>query len=210
MSIRVICKNCGSKLDAKDELRGQTRRCPKCKSPVLIEPETDVKPVSPEPPVSNVEDGGTIRPLRLQPNNLYVILGSDKEIAYWKNNEGWFLNVGTGYQQVKRVPERLPEMGSFVLVEGYVAVTDAGRRLKGLRFKELTGRGVLNALIRSETEILEKAKTPATLSQAQKRFMLEHIRKHYFFEFTEDAPEVTEYLTGFDAHMHSVGEFVDP
>ena len=151
-----------------------------------------------------------LRPLRLQPNNLYVVLGSDKEIAYWKNNEGWFVNVGTGYQSVKRAPERLPEVGNFVLVEGYVVVTDAGRRLKALRFKELTGRGVLNALIRSETEILEKAKTRTTLSQAQKRFMLEHIRKNYFYEFTDDAPEIIEYLTGYDAHMTSVGEFVDP
>ena len=207
MTIRVVCKNCGSKLNAKDELRGQTRSCPKCKEPVMIEPEPVVAPPVEEAPLN---DEGTIRPLRLQPNNLYVVLGSDKEIAYWKNNEGWFVNVGTGYQSVKRAPERLPEVGNFVLVEGYVVVTDAGRRHKALRFKELTGRGVLNALIRSETEILEKAKTRTTLSQAQKRFMLEHIRKNYFYEFTDDAPEIIEYLTGYDAHMTSVGEVVDP
>ena len=39
MAIRVICKNCGSKIEAKDELLGQSRHCPKCKSVILIMPE---------------------------------------------------------------------------------------------------------------------------------------------------------------------------
>lgn len=206
MTIRVVCKGCGSKLDAKDELRGQTRKCPKCGNPVLIEPAT------PKPVVSAVvppaEEPG-LKVMRLRQDNLYVILGTDKEIAYWKANEGWFLNVGNGYQAVKRVPDRVPDIGNYVLVEGYVEQTDAGRRLKGLRFRALHGRGVLSAMTRTETEIVEKAAEPTTLTQAQKRFMLQHIRQHYFFEFTEDAPEITEYLTGFDAHAHVVGKFVD-
>ena len=40
MAIRVICKNCGSKIDAKEELLGLTRHCPKCKSAILIVPES--------------------------------------------------------------------------------------------------------------------------------------------------------------------------
>lgn len=36
MAIRVICKNCGSKIEAKDDLLGQIRNCPKCKSQILI------------------------------------------------------------------------------------------------------------------------------------------------------------------------------
>lgn len=211
MAIRVICKNCGSKLDAKDELRGQTRRCPKCGVPVLIEPaEPTVSAPSAQftsPTPENDEPG--LKTLRLRQDNLYVILGSDKEIAYWKANEGWFLNVGNGYQAVKRVPDRIPDVGAYVLVEGYVENTDEGRRLRGMRFRALHGRGVLNALVRSETEILEKAAEPTTLSQAQKRFMLQHIRQHYFFEFTDGSPEIVEYLTGFDAHAHEVGKFVD-
>jgi hypothetical protein len=35
--IQVICPGCGSRLNAKDELAGQTRSCPKCKRPVRIE-----------------------------------------------------------------------------------------------------------------------------------------------------------------------------
>ena len=42
MAIRVRCKNCGSKIEAKDELLGQIRNCPKCKSQILIEPEQNI------------------------------------------------------------------------------------------------------------------------------------------------------------------------
>ena len=41
MAIRVICKNCGSKIEAKDELSGQVRNCPKCKSQILIVPNNE-------------------------------------------------------------------------------------------------------------------------------------------------------------------------
>ena len=208
MTIRVVCKNCGSKLDAKDELRGQTRRCPKCSAPVLIEPVLASPSSTSNVSLSN-EDAPGLKQIRMKQDNLYLVLGSDKEIAFWKANEGWFLNVGNGYQSIKRVPDNIPDVGNYVLVEGYVKLTEAGRRLMGLRFRALHGRGVLTALLRSETEILEKAAEGIALTQAQKRFVLQHIRQHYFFEFTEDAPEITEYLTGFDAHAHEVGTFAD-
>jgi len=46
MAIRVKCKNCGSKIEAKDELAGQTRQCPNCKLPILIVPNLDDKNTS--------------------------------------------------------------------------------------------------------------------------------------------------------------------
>ncbi len=208
MTIRVVCKSCGSKLDAKDELKGQTRRCPKCGASVLIEPAESSSLIS-SPDALNNDGNVGLKQLRMKQDNLYLILGSDKEIAFWKANEGWFLSVGNGFQSIKRVPDSIPDIGNYVLVEGYVKLTDAGRRLMGLRFRALHGRGVLASLLRSETEILEKAAEGTALTQAQKRFVLQHIRQHYFFEFTEDAPEIIEYLTGFDAHAHEVGKFVD-
>ncbi len=216
MTIRVICKHCGSKIDAKDELRGQTRRCPKCRNPILIvpaEPTTsDVQRVEIQSSTSPsiVVNEPQLKIKRLRPDNLYVILGSDREIAYWKSAEGWFVNVGNGFEAVKRAPDKLPDVGTFVLAEGYVAQTDNGRRLKGIRFKQLSGRGVLKCLAYGDAaEILDKAKDPAIPTGSQKRFLLQHIRNHYFFEFTDDAPEITEYLTGFDSHSHEVGTFVD-
>ncbi|MDO5309445.1 MAG: hypothetical protein Q4G03_08130 [Planctomycetia bacterium] len=212
MTIRVICKSCGSKLDAKDHLLGQVRNCPKCKNPVLIEPaptQTSQQPQTQIVQATQEEAEPGLKIKRLMPDNLYVILGNDKEIAFWKSNEGWFLNVGVGFEQIKRVANEVPDMGDFVLVEGYVEQTDDGRRLKGLRFWKLSGRNVLNALVHSEAAILEKATQPTTLSSSQKRFLLNHIRKNYFPAFTDDAPDVVEYLLSVDAHSHSVGTFVD-
>lgn len=210
MTIRVVCKHCGSKIDAKDELRGQTRRCPKCHSAILIEP-AEIQSVASQQSSSIITAPEPLLKIRrLRPDNFYVILGSDKEIAYWKSLEGWFVNVGNGFEAVKRAPDKLPDIGTFVLVEGYVAQTDNGRRLKAIRMKKLTGRGVLKVLAYGDAaEILEKASEPALLTVAQKRFLLTHIRNHYFFEFTDDAPEIVEFLTGFDSHSSEIGKFVD-
>lgn len=208
MTIRIICKHCNSKIDAKDELRGQTRRCPKCRNPILIEPTVMTRPESTQQSSSTETTSETplkVRQLRL--DNIYVILGNDREIAFWKKAEGWFINVGNGFEAIKRAPEKLPDVGTFILAEGYVKQTDNGRKLKGLRFKQLSGRGVLKALIYSEVAILEKAKEPAVPSSAQKKLLLQHIRKHYFFEFTDETPEIIDYLTGFDSHSHEIGTF---
>ena len=224
MAIRVICGSCGSKIDAKDELRGQTRRCPKCRQPILIVPTEQAQAPKPQPvkaapavaqPAAVEPDAAAptatdgLKMRRLRPDDLYFVVGSDKLVAYWKLGEGWMLNVGTGFSQVKRSPGLIPDLGEFVLAEGRVAQTDNGRRLRGLRFWKLSGRGVLLALGRSETEILEKAQFPTVPSGAQKRFILDQIRKLYFASFTDEALDVVEFLTGFDSHSQSVGTFDD-
>jgi hypothetical protein len=223
MAIRVICGSCGSKIDAKDELRGHTRRCPKCRQPILIEPAAQPQAPKPQPvkteqsqarPANAASDAASpategLKMRRLRPDDLYFVVGSDKLVAYWKLGEGWMLNVGNGFSQVKRSPGLIPDLGEFVLAEGRVAQTDNGRRLRGLRFWSLTGRGVLLALGRAETEILEKAQFPTVPSGAQKRFILDQIRKLYFRDFTDDALEIVEYLTSFDSHSQSVGAFDD-
>ena len=223
MAIRVICGSCGSKIDAKDELRGQTRRCPKCRQPILIEPAAQPQAPKPQPvkteqsqarPANAASDAASpategLKMRRLRPDDLYFVVGSDKLVAYWKSGEGWMLNVGNGFSQVKRSPGLIPDLGEFVLAEGRVAQTDNGRRLKAMRFWSLTGRGVLLALGRGETEILEKAQFPTVPSGSQKRFILEQIRKLYFRDFTDDALEVVEFLTSFDSHSQSVGTFDD-
>lgn len=220
MAIRVICGSCGSKIDAKDELRGQTRRCPKCRQPILIEPSEQARPSKKQPVKTAQTVAGAanenvapttegLKTRRLRPNDLYFVVGSDRVVAYWKAGEGWMLNVGNGFSQVKRSPDLIPDLGEFILAEGRVAQTDEGRRLRGLRFWSLTGRGVLLALGRDEPEILEKAQFPTVPSGSQKRLILEQIRKLYFRDFTDDALEIVEFLTNFDSHSRSVGTFDD-
>ncbi len=221
MAIRVICGSCGSKIDAKDELRGQTRRCPKCRQPILIEPAAQPQAPKPQPVKAASTASGSdasdaaapategLKMRRLRPDDLYFVVGSDKLVAYWKSGEGWMLNVGNGFSQVKRSPGLIPDLGEFVLAEGRVAQTDNGRRLKAMRFWSLTGRGVLLALGRAETEILEKAQFPTVPNGSQKRFILDQIRKLYFRDFTDDALEIVEFLTSFDSHSQSIGTFDD-
>src|SRR5262249_7761185 len=36
MTIRVVCKQCHSKLDIREELAGSTRKCPKCKTEFVV------------------------------------------------------------------------------------------------------------------------------------------------------------------------------
>lgn len=40
MTIRVVCKECGAKLDIREELAGSTRKCPKCKTEFQV-PSTE-------------------------------------------------------------------------------------------------------------------------------------------------------------------------
>jgi len=212
MTIRVVCGGCNSKIDAADKLRGQTRKCPKCGNPILIEPAQTSIIVNDAPPLgaANPEEGGILKRRRLAPDNVYVVLGTDRQIAYWNGVNGWFVNVGNGYEAVKRAPDKLPDAGSFVLVEGYAAQTDAGKRLKALRFKKLTGTGVLKVLLHTEeADVLEKAKEPTTLTSTQKQLFLKHIRSKYFVDFTEGSDDVLEYLTGYDAHSRVIGDFKD-
>ena len=130
MTIRVTCKNCGSKLTLKTSSRSNLAVAPSAKT--LSNRAFD--PVAATPAVENpeAEDVG-LKQLQLRQDNLYVILGADKEVAYWKANEGWFLNVGNGFQSIKRVSEQIPDVGNFVFVEGYVEQTLEGRRLRGMR-----------------------------------------------------------------------------
>lgn len=52
--IRIQCKSCGSKLNAKAKLAGQTRKCPKCGEPIVIPAE--VKDAVEDAVKSTVED----------------------------------------------------------------------------------------------------------------------------------------------------------
>jgi len=61
--IQVTCPGCGSKLNAKDELNGQMRACPKCKTPMLISASASAKTaVAPPEPEAKPEPPPEARP----------------------------------------------------------------------------------------------------------------------------------------------------
>lgn len=216
MTIRVICSFCNSKIDAPDHLRGQTRKCPKCKNSILIEEAAETKraitvPKSvPVPSSVEVDNTGGVNLnskiiWRYKPHNMYLIVSYDRIIAYWKFGEGWMLNIGTGFVLARRNINEIPIHGSFTFIEGIANDTEKGLRLAGIRFFELSGRSVLVPLGRSENEILDKITRRCSLNSQTKRFVLKFIRQNYPMAYTEDAQEVIDFLTNEDVHSQEIG-----
>lgn len=204
--IRVTCKNCQSKINAKDELLGQTRRCPKCQAPLLIEPDPAPKSavvVSEEPAIEAAVLGEAIGehfqfPQKLEFAHRYFILNQDRVLASWETPHGWLFNVGSGFLPAKRNFQAIPDQGSFAFVELMIDHTDEGQRLKGLRIYKISARGSLLALTRDENEILQKIDCPEPLSRVQKAALLTHIRKQFMFDFLSQAQTVLDYLSNDD------------
>ena len=228
MSIRIVCA-CGSKLDAPDSFLGKKGKCPKCGAVFLIQPSAAPTPKpaaptqksaaatpaavkqTPSPDKIIVNDLPSLLhtegfPKRIERLNLYVILGSDRVIAFLKAGEGWQLNTGHGFSNARQENQLIPGQGTFALIEGIVHETENGRRLVGIQFFKLDGRACLLAIARNESEILEKITGRTTMTLSQKRQLLLYIRDRFFADFTADAPEIIEYLTGEDFHSEQIGD----
>ncbi|MDR1492888.1 MAG: hypothetical protein LBT05_09230 [Planctomycetaceae bacterium] len=208
MAIRIICKNCESKIDAKDELLGQTRKCPKCKSSILIVPETSAAPqtqlkkevVTQADSAKNIVYDNMERlmtdeiPTELKPNYRYFILAFDKMIAYWEIAKGWQYNIGTGYVSAKRNKDLLPTDGSYKFVEMIIRQLDVGKQLAGLRVFSITSKWAIQAIGRESHEILAKIEGKGILNKQQRLQLLNYIRKNYMPDFLRNAKEVYDFL----------------
>ncbi|MBQ3453488.1 MAG: hypothetical protein IKF77_06075 [Thermoguttaceae bacterium] len=215
MVIRIVCAACGAKLDAPERLAGKKGKCPKCGDIFQIPTPEAAKPVPPKPKnkpsAIQFDDAPALNPTsgfpkRIHIDNIYVILSSNRVIAFLKYGEGWQLNVGHGFANAKQENSMLPEVGDYVLVEGNVKQTDNGRRLVGIQFFKIGKASDLQSLTRDEAEILEKLVDRTTLTGSQKKQLLLYIRERFFSSFTEDALDVIEYLTGEDFHSQQVGD----
>lgn len=214
--IRVICQNCESKINAKDELLGQRRNCPKCKSPILIQPmETPAEQIHTETPQRSpeiiVNDGATLeasdgRPLRLLPLYRYFVLGFDRLVAHWESAKSWQVNAGAGFANPRKNPELIPDQGTFAFVELAIKNTDEGQKMTGLRIFKITLRGALTSLGREEVEILSRLDGPGTLMKAQKNMLMGFLQKNYMFDFLSQGKVVTDYLMSEDITSSQVGE----
>ena len=99
--IRLTCPNCESALNAKDELLGQTRNCPKCGAPVLItEPDPASEPpieAAPGEPSHDLDKPGLPTldvPKQLDRQNHYLICDRSKLVATWRNDgQSWMLKT---------------------------------------------------------------------------------------------------------------------
>jgi hypothetical protein len=206
--IRLICPNCQSRLNAKDELVGQTRNCPKCGQPVQITP-ADASLLSPDEaaasePVYDLSQAGLPcpdLPKRLDRHNHYLICDRSKLAATWKDDgQGWMVKTNTGLVSAVRNPDQLPNQGDFKLVELKLETTDAGVRLTGLRSYQLAQRWALTSLDKGDDKIVSKITGLGCLNRDQKNVVRQAIKDHFMREVWADAENVLEYLANTDYH----------
>lgn len=208
--IRVTCPNCGSKLNAKDELAGHTRKCPKCAQPVQIvadAPETAGTAQNPQIQPDTEEPLLSLHLLeRLNREYHYLICDKSRLLAAWESNgQGWMLKTNTGFVNAKRNSDKLPNQGDFKLVELKFAMTPDGKRLTGLTTYQLATHWALNSLAQGDDQIVEKVSNFGPLNRDQKNAVRQALRDQFMRPVWESAAEVLEYLGNVDYHSHSVG-----
>lgn len=213
--IRVICPSCNSKLNAKDELIDQVRRCPKCSQPVLIaaNPDAPAETANDEPegeqslvepvnidflPVHN-------RPERLNRESHYIICDRAAVLATWSNNgSSWMLRVNGGLAPAKRNREQIPNQGDFQLVELKFSMTDDGRRLVGLEIFRLASHYALTTIAQGDDQVVEKIIAPGSLNRDQKNAVRKVLKDQFMRPVWENATAVLEFLANQDIHTHRV------
>ena len=208
--IRILCGNCQSKLNAKDELEGQTRKCPKCGTPVLIaRPEPSGTPSSESPPISTAMDDDsdetTLRPIDapacLNPTSRYLILDETRLVAAWRNDsKGWMLKTTAGLIGAKQNRDQLPVRGNFKFVELTIVRDEAGTRLSALTSHQLATSWALTTLDKGDNQILSKITAPGSLNRDQKAAILLLIRDQLMYEVWQNSRNVLDYLADNDYH----------
>jgi len=210
----VICPNCQAKLNAKEELVGQTRKCPRCSGLVEIKAvEEDAvpkphEPVSPTPPAGSQEAslGHADAPLRLVRLNRYLICDGSRVIATWENNgQGWRIRTDHGFASAARNPEKIPAQGDFRLVELKMATVNDELRLKAIQIYQLARRWALPGLARGDDLICKSIVGPGILLRSQKDAVRMQLQELLMRPVWGDAAEVLDYLANDDYHSHGAG-----
>ena len=189
-TFQIYCPSCNSKLNAKVSLIGQTRNCPKCQTPVLIQQHFDLDDPATEPEITTA-NSDSVKVPQLEFHNRYFILGLDRVVAVWEGNKGWHVNVGTGFAPARSNPAAIPDQGIFAFVE---MVMESGIPHK-LVISRIATRAALTVLPRDAQAILGKLEEPVDLTVAQKDVLLRHLRQMFMSNVLENASEVITYLT---------------
>ena len=221
--IQITCPNCQSKLNAKEKLIGQTRNCPKCKHPVLIQAPTQsptdstsevAKPAeteTPEIPITPRNEGEGLAKVtaiadpvtELKSPNKYVVCDRQRIIAVWEG-DGWQLKTPAGLISAKRNTEQIPSQGAFRLVELRVTRTTDAMYLTGIVTHELTPRWALPAIARGDNQILEKIEGPSGLTRDQKQMVRRYLQETFMPDVWRHSDTIGEYLASADQHTQGV------
>lgn len=212
--IHVKCSGCGSKLKAKSELAGQTRKCPKCGASFVI-PEGpqaeahELESAEGEDLIHDVLDHDLPKPEapeRLAWRNRYLICASEKLFCVWESNgHGWMLKTTAGFIRASRNQEMLPAQGDFTLIELRIATSDGQHRLSGIRSYRLATRWALLSLAREENEILSKIVGFGPLNRLQKEAVKQYLGETLMAEIWHESQEILDYLANTDYHSPGIG-----
>jgi len=187
-TFQIYCPSCNSKLNAKASLIGQTRNCPKCQTPIVIQQRFDLDaPVT----LSSDPTESSVRRPQLDFRYRYFILDVDRLVAAWEPSKGWLVNVGSGYAPAPNNMQAIPDQGEFAFVE---MTMESGFPQK-LHIAKISSRGALTVLCRDAEEILNKLEEPIELTAAQKDALLQYLRQMFMAAVLDGAGEVIAYLT---------------
>mgnify|MGYP005838841661 FL=1 len=209
--IRFLCPHCGSKLDAREEIAGQTRKCPKCRNPVTVpqpagpsraaEPSKDGSPAVARPPAEVPIRPPPSHPTRLVAHNRYLICDRSGVFAAWEGGgQGWLLRTDHGYTPVARNADKLPPQGDFKLVELQMSVEHERPLLRALRVFQLAKRWALVSLIRGDDAVLKTITGPGGLNRDQKNAIRQYLGQRMMREIWGDNQTILEYLANPDYH----------
>jgi hypothetical protein len=228
--IRFLCPGCRSRIQAKDELAGQVRRCPRCQVAFRIPrpefpteeyleaewvegagpAETSVAPAAPGKTkiVPAPEEGiRTVEvPDKLVRTNVYLICDKASIYGVWENNgRGWQVKGSMGFVSARQNSDELPLEGDFQLVELKMRPVPGGMRLVGLMSYQLAPRYALLSLAKGDEDILSKVVGPGRLTRDQKSAIKLFILNKFMHPVWQEAREVLDFLNSPDYLTPGVG-----
>ncbi len=214
--IHVTCPHCGSKLNARKDLTGEMRKCPKCAQPFVVVPdpppasaEVALAPPTDAPPAKPATDEALPSldlPEHLNRDSHYLICDRTHLVATWQNDgRGWMLKTSSGLIPAKRNREKLPAEGDFKLVELKLKTTPNGKCLVGLTSYQLALRWALIVLDQSDEAIIGKIVGHGSLNQDQKSVVRQTLGDQFMRDVWQEATDVLAYLANTDYHSSGVG-----
>ncbi|MDD4268580.1 MAG: hypothetical protein PHO07_00585 [Pirellulales bacterium] len=218
--LRITCPGCQSKLNAKEKLIGQTRKCPKCGGDVLIQapaaPAAEAEnaaedaPVVPVEPPQETEGLARVVPVANPPNELappnkYLICDRQRIIAVWEaDGAGWQLKTPSGLISAKRNTEQIPQQGTFRLIELRITRGAESMYVSGIVCHELAPRWALPVIARGDNLILDKIVGPSGISRDQKLMVRRYLQDTFMPEVWRKREELVEFLSNEDIHTQGI------
>lgn len=143
-------------------------------------------------------------PKRLDPKFRYVILNSEKMIAYWQMSTGWQVSDGSRLVSAKRNSQLLPKQGDFRFIEMQFGEVDGEFRITKLRIFQLASQYSVSKIAGDEGDVLTTITRAAGLTRSQKGALLQGLKAHFMRGVWADSPTIYEYLFNEDFHSSEI------